>query len=299
MEKMGDTNMAEDPDGGLILLVDDMPLKRAFITQFLKRWASEANLNLVASDFDNFDDVMALERPTACRLVILSLGAESLSDPRVLAAHRVLTAAHEGRRIIVLGDRPDAENIERGLQLGVAGYIPTSVEADVAVAALNFVLAGGSYFPPEALIQLGQPHATPPQEPQLSLITPGRPEPGRPRANASKTNGGGETSAVCGARERSPAAPINVLSGDLTSRQQQVLACLKRARSNKEIAHELSMSEATVKVHVRQVMKKLGAVNRTHAAVLAVDLVSPEEKIASNVAQFLGSKTVLQHARPR
>jgi len=82
---------------------------------------------------------------------------------------------------------------------------------------------------------------------------------------------------------------------DLTSRQQQVLACLKRARSNKEIARELSMSEATVKVHVRQVMKKLGALNRTHAAVLAVDLSPSDDIPTSNIAPFVTKATVPLH----
>ena len=90
---------------------------------------------------------------------------------------------------------------------------------------------------------------------------------------------------------KGPCAP---LSNDLTSRQQQVLACLKRAQSNKEIARALKMSEATVKVHVRQVMKKLGALNRTHAAVLAVNFVEPTQTVISNVAPFLNSKLLMQ-----
>jgi DNA-binding NarL/FixJ family response regulator len=49
-----------------------------------------------------------------------------------------------------------------------------------------------------------------------------------------------------------------------------VLACLKNGLSNKQIARELDMSEATVKVHVRHIMKKLGASNRTQAVVLAL-----------------------------
>lgn len=48
-----------------------------------------------------------------------------------------------------------------------------------------------------------------------------------------------------------------------------VLDGLKRGRSNKEIAREISMTESVVKSHVRAIMKKLGADNRTHAVVLA------------------------------
>lgn len=57
--------------------------------------------------------------------------------------------------------------------------------------------------------------------------------------------------------------------GSLTQRQAEVLEKLRFGRSNKHIARELNMQEATVKVHVRQIMRKLGAENRTQAALLA------------------------------
>ena len=52
---------------------------------------------------------------------------------------------------------------------------------------------------------------------------------------------------------------------DLTSRQLNVFACLRQGKANKIIAHELQMSESTVKVHVRNIMRKMGATNRTQA----------------------------------
>jgi DNA-binding NarL/FixJ family response regulator len=52
---------------------------------------------------------------------------------------------------------------------------------------------------------------------------------------------------------------------DLTSRQLSVFACLRQGKANKIIAHELQMSESTVKVHVRNIMRKMGATNRTQA----------------------------------
>lgn len=56
--------------------------------------------------------------------------------------------------------------------------------------------------------------------------------------------------------------------GHLTVRQGNVLEQLRLGRSNKLIGRDLDMSEATVKVHVRQIMRKLGANNRTQAALL-------------------------------
>jgi DNA-binding NarL/FixJ family response regulator len=52
----------------------------------------------------------------------------------------------------------------------------------------------------------------------------------------------------------------------LTSRQVAVLSHLQRGKTNKIIAYELGVSECTVKVHVRNIMRKMGATNRTQAA---------------------------------
>jgi DNA-binding NarL/FixJ family response regulator len=58
-------------------------------------------------------------------------------------------------------------------------------------------------------------------------------------------------------------------SDRLTLRQMAVLAHLQQGKANKIIAHELGMSESTVKVHVRNIMRKMGATNRTQAAFKA------------------------------
>jgi DNA-binding NarL/FixJ family response regulator len=55
----------------------------------------------------------------------------------------------------------------------------------------------------------------------------------------------------------------------LTPSEQRVLELLKRGQPNKVIARELDIEETTVKVHVRRIMKKLNAANRTQAALVA------------------------------
>lgn len=69
------------------------------------------------------------------------------------------------------------------------------------------------------------------------------------------------------APEQRPApAPEPAARGRFTSRQSDVLALLQQGKANKIIAHELGMSESTVKVHVRNIMRMTGATNRTQAA---------------------------------
>jgi two-component system nitrate/nitrite response regulator NarL len=55
----------------------------------------------------------------------------------------------------------------------------------------------------------------------------------------------------------------------LTAREQQILRCLLHAYSNKHIARALNISEGTVKVHLKSLMKKIAAGNRTQAALWA------------------------------
>ncbi|MCB1519304.1 MAG: response regulator transcription factor [Hyphomicrobiaceae bacterium] len=73
------------------------------------------------------------------------------------------------------------------------------------------------------------------------------------------------------AAKRAPdeASPQRFYNGIFTARQAAVVEALRRGKANKIIAYELNMRESTVKVHVRSIMKKLKAKNRTEVAFLA------------------------------
>lgn len=64
--------------------------------------------------------------------------------------------------------------------------------------------------------------------------------------------------------------------GMFTRRQVAVIDALRRGKANKIIAYELNMCESTVKVHVRNIMKKLNAKNRTEVAYLASGLINEQ-----------------------
>ena len=60
-------------------------------------------------------------------------------------------------------------------------------------------------------------------------------------------------------------------NGILSPREADVLRGVAAGKSNKEIARDLSLQEVTVKLHVKTMSRKLGARNRTHAAMIARD----------------------------
>jgi DNA-binding NarL/FixJ family response regulator len=55
----------------------------------------------------------------------------------------------------------------------------------------------------------------------------------------------------------------------LTRRQQEVLSCLARGHSNKEIAQQLGLSEGTVKIHIAAILRAYRVRNRTQAVIAA------------------------------
>lgn len=70
-------------------------------------------------------------------------------------------------------------------------------------------------------------------------------------------------------RELRAPAPLS-LTSTLSEREIEVLCCLARGQSNKEIAAHLQIGETTVKSHVSNVLAKLGLASRTQAALYAV-----------------------------
>jgi two-component system nitrate/nitrite response regulator NarL len=55
----------------------------------------------------------------------------------------------------------------------------------------------------------------------------------------------------------------------LSVREREILSCLREGAPNKLIARKLEITEATIKVHVKAILRKIGAANRTQAAMWA------------------------------
>ena len=63
----------------------------------------------------------------------------------------------------------------------------------------------------------------------------------------------------------------NAATRHLTDREKQTLKGIVEGKTNKEIARDIDLQEVTVKLHVKTLTRKLGAKNRTHAAMIARD----------------------------
>ena len=73
-------------------------------------------------------------------------------------------------------------------------------------------------------------------------------------------------------QDHGPSQRREPLEDALTPREKEVLGLLTTGQTNQEIAHTLTISKGTAKVHVERIIRKLGVSDRTQAAVRAIEL---------------------------
>jgi two-component system nitrate/nitrite response regulator NarL len=135
--------------------------------------------------------------------------------------------------IVLMADHVGGDMVGKAMQAGVHGLIAKGMRIDAIIKSLELILLGEPFFPP-ALAKKSQPLDT----------------------NGSRSNG--------------HAHHVNDNALNLSSREIEVLMSLSEGKSNKEIARVLDISDATVKVHVKAILRKLQMKNRTEAALWAI-----------------------------
>jgi DNA-binding NarL/FixJ family response regulator len=215
-----------------VLVIDSLELRRAGVVSFLAPWADHSNIKIVQiSPCDALSQSSAL----LFKMILLVIGAQGVEDPEPQSLIVSLHDKYADIPLVLVSEREEPEQVIAAFKAGARGFIPMSVTPPVAMQAFTFIMSGGSFFPPTALIQ--RTHV----ESSVRVVT-------------SKG-----TVALGDAR-------------GLTARQQEVLQRLGQGESNKLIGRQLKLRESTVKVHIRQIMRKLGATNRTQAALSAARL---------------------------
>ena len=170
-------------------------------------------------------------------------------------------------KLIVLVDSENPETLLRLLDLGVEAILSKDISANVLETALNLVLLGQQLFPTNiARLRLeGVPaEALAPVPAGLPMAMP---------ASVRPTQG--------------PQRPV-ALSG----RERQILRCLMDGLPNKVIARALEITEATVKVHIKGLLRKTGMTNRTQAAIWAMHN-GPWDEAAGASPSAVAARTAL------
>lgn len=140
-----------------------------------------------------------------------------------------------GIPVVVVSGFSTRDHVVAAVQAGAAGFIPKTVSGTAMVNALRLVLSGEKYLPSSTFFEEAA-QSMPMPRPATPTLT-------------------GETP-----------APFDKLS----RRESEILALLVEGRTNKEIAIALELQEITIKVHLRNVYRKIGAANRAQAVRIAM-----------------------------
>lgn len=158
-------------------------------------------------------------------------------------------------RIAVVADHYRQTEPDTAFQAGAAGYFVSAMSCDAFVKSIELVMMGETVFPPAF----------------LSSSAPAIKNDHRDKAAPLVEN---ERAIIVAAEDT--AAP------QLSPRELVILRCLIEGISNKGIARKIDIAEATVKVHVKAILRKIRVQNRTQAAIWGMNNVLPVQPANSN-----------------
>ena len=148
-------------------------------------------------------------------------------------ATRRLRARHSGARVIILTTFDDEAYVFEGLRAGAQGYLLKDLSGNELAAAIRTVMAGGALIEPSVARKVFA---------EFARLAPA-------------------------------ARPLDAgLAEPLTEREREVLRGVAEGLSNREIGQKLFLTEGTVKNYVTSVLQKIGARDRTQAALRAKEL---------------------------
>ena len=143
-----------------------------------------------------------------------------------------LTALDPAPAVVMLTTSSDERDLVTSLRAGARGYLLKDMEPERLVDSLAAVVDGETVIAPE----------------MTSVL-------------AKVVKGDGDT----------PGSGQRGRFSSLTPREFEILRHLAEGRSNKAIARELGITDGTVKLHVRSILRKLDVRSRVEAAVVAVE----------------------------
>ena len=245
------------------IIVDALEFRRACIASLLSDWAATEEITLLPLSPDEAHQRLRTE--TRCGIVILNAGATTLSLSDVLAEIKVLRAQAPVAALVLVADREEPDDVLAAMQAGAQAYVSNLLAPDLVFRALSFVLHGGTYFP-RSIVDKG-PFPSEPEVEAAPVVREEASEKSRPmRPNPAELT-------VAATADDDAMRRSRLL--DLSDRQIAILAGICRGEPNKIIGRTLNLPESTVKVHVREIMRKLAVSNRTQAAIAFARMAQP------------------------
>ncbi|WP_262269978.1 LuxR C-terminal-related transcriptional regulator [Microvirga yunnanensis] len=186
------------------------------------------------------DPVVVQDMASEPALVLIEAGQNT---NHVLEVIRHVREQAPKIRIVVLADRFDLGFVQLGHQAGVNGFCSSASAPDVLIKSLELVMVGESILPFAVLRAI------------LDEVLRKQDQPLQDNSE--------EGTCVS-----------DLKTCKLSAREMEILRCLTKGEPNKVIARKLEITEATIKVHVKAILRKIGATNRTQAAMWASQRLS-------------------------
>jgi two-component system, NarL family, nitrate/nitrite response regulator NarL len=186
---------------------------------------------VVAEAFDDLFAFPAIVGETPALILL----CESLSPHVYEEALEKLKAQCPFARVVILADHLEPQAVKRLCAAGLDGLFPTAMPQPALLKALELVMLGETFLPASVSFELLKQGSRP-------QLWDGQAAP-------------------------APNTPEGI--GKLSKREAQILHCLTQGASNKLIARDLGVAEATVKVHIKAILRKVKVANRTQAAMWA------------------------------
>ncbi|MFM0049769.1 response regulator [Caballeronia grimmiae] len=212
-----------------ILLIDDHTLFRSGVRALLQR---TPDFEIVGEAADGLEGIKRAKQfcPDVILLDINMPGLSGLETLRLLVQDLPQTA------VVMLTVSEDVDELTVALREGACGYLLKNIEADTLAAAIRKAAAGQPVIADDMTVKL--------------VASMRRPAP-----------------AMQG--DAAPVVSASAAADPLTSRERDIIRELSRGGSNKEIARTLSLAESTVKIHVRNILRKLNFTSRVQVALYA------------------------------
>ncbi|MEN9480458.1 MAG: hypothetical protein RLZZ298_1853 [Pseudomonadota bacterium] len=222
------------------LVVDDHAITRRGINSVLNSLSGISAIVFEAETLESAHDLL-LDNPDT-DILILDLilpgytGCDSLLRLRSL---------HPALPTIIISAQDDPRLIQEAIQLGAISFIPKNSSRKVFVAAMELILAGGTYLPQQLFPTLNLRQ-------NYSIKPP--PEVRRPK----------------------PPTPPTTVQVNLSTSQRNILRHLLQGKTNREIAEAMQLTVGTVKHYVNTLLRTCG-VHKRAQLFLHCRLAFPEE----------------------
>jgi two-component system nitrate/nitrite response regulator NarL len=245
------------------VLVGKNSLRKEGIAKILR----SENIRILAS-LSCADDLFTC-KDQACQLLFLIVHT---GDDFGVSVEQIelLNKHHPDARIAVVADHYQLSELDSAFRAGAAGYFVDVMSCDAFIKSIELVMMGEAVFPPAFL------------------------------SNARETN---EAAANMAESRSDSDATIDVPSDRITQqlspREKSILRCLIEGDSNKCIARKIDIAEATVKVHVKAILRKIGVQNRTQAAIWGMNnrFLVPMGKRPPQLSSAASERSAVNFAR--